>query len=44
MKDWSQKTEIPASRFVGWLGIAKSTLYVKMQGYGLTREAILEDR
>ena len=36
--DWSDRTEIPASRFVGWLGIAKSKYHNWRARYGRANE------
>ena len=38
VNDWSEKTEIPASRLVGWLGIAKSKFHDWRARYGKVNE------
>ena len=38
MTKWSAKTELPAKRFVGWLGIARGKFYQWKQHYGLAHE------
>ena len=38
VSDWSQKTEIPASRFVGWLGIGQSKFHDWKDRYGKRNE------
>jgi transposase InsO family protein len=38
VNDWSEKTEIPASRFVGWLGIARSKFHNWRARYGKANE------
>jgi len=35
---WSAKTEIGATRFIGWLGIGLSKLYSWRQRYGKVNE------
>jgi len=35
---WSAKTELPAKRFVGWLGIARGKFYQWKQHYGRAHE------
>ncbi len=35
---WSQRTEIPAGRFVSWLGVAASKFYDWRARYGLANE------
>jgi transposase InsO family protein len=36
--EWSEKTEIPANRFIGWLGIAKSKFHNWRARYGKANE------
>lgn len=38
MTKWSAKTELPAKRFVGWLGIARGKFYQWKQHYGRIHE------
>lgn len=38
MTKWSAKTELPAKRFVGWLGIARGKFYQWKQHYGRAHE------
>jgi transposase InsO family protein len=38
VNDWSEKTEIPASRFIGWLGISKSKFHDWRARYGKVNE------
>jgi len=38
VNDWSEKTEIPARRLVGWLGIAKSKFHDWKRRYGKANE------
>jgi transposase InsO family protein len=38
VKDWSEKTEIPAGRLVGWLGLAKSKFHDWRARYGKLNE------
>ncbi len=35
---WSKKAEIPAARFVCWLGISSSKFYAWRQRYGMVNE------
>lgn len=34
MRDWSDQTEIPAERFIGWLGIARGKFFAWRKRYG----------
>jgi transposase InsO family protein len=38
VNDWSAKTEIPAARFIRWLGIRSSKFYAWRQRYGKVHE------
>ncbi len=38
LRRWSEKTEIPAGRFIAWLGIAPSKFYSWRQRYGRVNE------
>ena len=38
MRRWSEKTEIPAGRFIAWLGIAPSKFYSWRGRYGCVNE------
>jgi transposase InsO family protein len=38
VNDWSKKTELPRSRFIGWLGLAKSKFYDWQARYGQVNE------
>ena len=38
LRRWSEKTEIPAGRFIAWLGIAPSKFYSWRQRYGCVNE------
>ncbi|HMB08060.1 MAG TPA: hypothetical protein VKP69_30565, partial [Isosphaeraceae bacterium] len=38
VRHWSERTEIPAQRFVAWLGIAASKFYGWRERYGLANE------
>lgn len=38
MRDWSAKTEIPAERFVGWIGIARGKFFDWRARYGKANE------
>jgi len=38
VNDWSEKTEIPARRFIGWLGLAKSKFHDWRVRYGRANE------
>jgi transposase InsO family protein len=38
VRDWSEKTEIPAGRFVGWIGIARGKFYAWCKRYGKANE------
>lgn len=38
MAEWSEKTELPAKRFVAWLGIARGKFYEWKQHYGRAHE------
>jgi len=38
VNDWSAKTEIPAVRFIGWIGISSSKFYAWRQRYGKVNE------
>lgn len=38
MSEWSEKTELPAKRFVAWLGVAKGKYYAWCQRYGKANE------
>jgi hypothetical protein len=37
-RSWSNKTEIPLNRFVGWLDIRKSKFYKWIERYGKVNE------
>ena len=38
VRRWSEKTEIPAGRFIAWLGIAPSKFYSWRGRYGCVNE------
>ena len=38
VRRWSEKTEIPAGRFIAWLGIAPSKFYSWRRRYGCVNE------
>lgn len=38
VREWSEKTEIPADRFVGWMGIARGKFYEWRKRYGKANE------
>ena len=38
MRDWSEKTELPAERFVGWIGIARGKFFEWRKRYGKANE------
>jgi putative transposase len=38
VRDWSEKTEIPTDRFVGWIGIARGKFYAWRKRYGKANE------
>jgi len=38
VRQWSEKTEIPQSRFVGWIGISRSKFYEWRERYGKVNE------
>jgi len=38
VRAWSEKTEIPAERFVGWIGIARGKLFAWRKRYGKANE------
>ena len=38
VREWSDKTEIPAERFVGWIGIARGKFYAWRKRYGKANE------
>ena len=38
VRDWSEKTEIPAERFVGWIGIARGKFFAWRKRYGKANE------
>ena len=38
MREWSDKTEIPAERFVGWIGIARGKFFAWRKRYGKANE------
>jgi transposase InsO family protein len=38
VRDWSEKTELPVDRFVGWLGIARGKFFDWRQRYGKANE------
>ena len=38
VREWSDKTEIPAERFVGWIGIARGKFFAWRKRYGKANE------
>jgi len=38
VREWSDKTEIPAERFVGWIGIARGKFFAWCKRYGKANE------
>jgi putative transposase len=38
VREWSEKTEIPVERFVGWIGIARGKFYAWRKRYGKANE------
>lgn len=38
MRDWSAKTEIPAERFIAWIGIARGKFFAWRKRYGKANE------
>ena len=38
MNKWSEKTELPTIRFVGWIGVAKGKFYDWTKRYGKANE------
>ena len=38
VRDWSTKTELPAERFVGWLGVARGKFFDWRRRYGKANE------
>ncbi|MEO8379287.1 MAG: hypothetical protein ABI779_06450 [Acidobacteriota bacterium] len=38
VRDWSDKTEIPAERFISWIGIARGNFFGWRKRYGKVNE------
>lgn len=38
VNSWSEKTEVPICRFIGWLGVGRSKFYTRHARYGRVNE------